>query len=168
MNVIYYMKNHSKYDENYSTVELNENIGLMPLIAPYIEEFQKVIDEREINLQLLQTEIDRLRAKTNKIIIYTEGKTDVKYLKLAFEKNDEYSEVYQRVEFYDIEHAAKTGDGELKKLYDYLQKGSDQVSDELQVVFHRFQQGIGHNGKSCGKYASPQDPGHVHGAQAVK
>lgn len=115
----------SKYDENYSTVELNENIGLMPLIAPYIEEFQKVIDEREINLQLLQTEIDRLRAKTNKIIIYTEGKTDVKYLKLAFEKNDEYSEVYQRVEFYDIEHAAKTGDGELKKLYDYLQKGSD-------------------------------------------
>ena len=53
-------------------------------------------------------------------------------------------------------------------VFTYLQKGSDQVSDELQVVFHRFQQGIGHNGKSCGKYASPQDPGHVHGAQTVK
>lgn len=115
----------SKYDENYSTVELNENIGLMPLIAPYIENFQKELEEREKNLQVLKAEIDGLRSKTNRIVIYTEGKTDVKYLKLAFEKNAGYSEIYSRIEFYDVEHAKKTGDGELKTLYDYLQKGSD-------------------------------------------
>lgn len=115
----------SKYDENYSTVELNENIGLMPLIAPYIEEFQTVLAEREKSLNKLKTEIDSLKSKTNRIKIYTEGKTDVKYLKLAFEKNKGYVDFFERIEFYDIEHAKKTGDGELKKLYDYLQKGSD-------------------------------------------
>ena len=115
----------SKYDENYSMNKLNENIGLMPLIVPYIEKFQKDLDKRKKDLRSLQKEIDKLRSKTNRIILYTEGKTDVKFLKLAFEKFSEYSDIYSRIEFYDIEHTRKTGDGELKKLYDYLQKGAD-------------------------------------------
>ena len=62
---------------------------------------------------------------TQKIVIYTEGKTDVKYLKLAFSHFTEYSGIAKRVEYYDIEHAPKTGDGELQNICDYLQKGND-------------------------------------------
>lgn len=67
----------------------------------------------------------KLTQEINKIIIYTEGKTDVKYLKLALKRFPEYKNIAERIKFYDIEHATKTGDGELLKLYEYLQKGAD-------------------------------------------
>lgn len=76
-------------------------------------------------LEVLKKENERVKSINNKIIIYTEGKTDVKYLKLALEKLEGYEEINSRVEYYDIEHAKKTGDGELSKIYDYLQKGND-------------------------------------------
>ncbi len=115
----------SKYDEDYSFVELNENIGLMPLIAPYIEDFQKVLNERAKNIAVLSDELKRLNRTAKKVVIYTEGKTDVKYLKLAFAKFPEYKDISDRIEYYDIKNAKDTGDGELKKMYDYLQKGND-------------------------------------------
>lgn len=142
----------SKYEEDYSFVELNENIGLMPLIAPYIEDFQKTIDERAQKIAVLSGEVKRLKTATHKIVIYTEGKTDVKYLKLAFARLIEYKDIAERVEYYDIEHAKDTGDGELKKMFDYLQKGSDTnikifmfdrdvqdkiISDEFQAAANR-------------------------------
>ncbi len=76
-------------------------------------------------LTMLKKENERISGLNNKIIIYTEGKTDVKYLKLAFEKLDGYEDISSRIEYYDIEHAKSTGDGELSKIYDYLQKGND-------------------------------------------
>lgn len=76
-------------------------------------------------LEILRKENERAKSINNKIIIYTEGKTDVKYLKLAFEKLNGYESISSRVEYYDIEHAKKTGDGELSKIFDYLQKGND-------------------------------------------
>lgn len=115
----------SKYDEDYSFVELNENIGLMPLIAPYIEDFQKVLDERTETIAVLSRELERLDDLTKKVIIYTEGKTDVEYLKIAFSQFDDYKELTNRIDYYDVENAKDTGDGELKKMFDYLQKGND-------------------------------------------
>ena len=116
---------NSKYDEDLSFVELNENIGLMPLIAPYIEDFQKVLDERTKNITELSDELNRLRRTANKVVIYTEGKTDVEYLKLAFAKFKEYEDLADRIEYYNIRNARDTGDGELKKMFDYMQKGND-------------------------------------------
>ncbi len=115
----------SKYEEDYDYIELNQNIGLMPLIAPHIEEFQKTLDERAKQIKYLTDEINKLSSITEKVIIYTEGKTDVDYLKTAFNEYSEYAPIAQRIEYYDIESAACTGDGELKKLFDYLQKGKD-------------------------------------------
>lgn len=76
-------------------------------------------------LEQLKNENNRISKLNNKIIIYTEGKTDVKYLILAFEKLSGYEDITPRIEYYDIEHAKNTGDGELSKIYDYLQKGND-------------------------------------------
>ena len=115
----------SKYDDNYSTVALNENIGLMPLIAPYIQDFQTKIDEHNERIRILNVEVARLNALTKKVVIYTEGKTDVKYLKLVFGMFHEYDSISSRIEYYDIEHASKTGDSELQNICDYLQKGND-------------------------------------------
>ena len=84
----------------------------MPLIAPYVEDFQKVLDERIKNIAVLSDELERLNKK---VVIYTEGKTDVEYLKLAFAKFHEYKDIADRIEYYDIKNAKDTGDGELKK-----------------------------------------------------
>lgn len=59
------------------------------------------------------------------LYISTQGKTDIKYLKLAFSKFPEYADIQSRVDYYDIEHANKTGDGELQTICEYLQKGND-------------------------------------------
>ncbi len=115
----------SKYDEDYDTVTLNKNIGLMPLIAPYIEDFQKDLANRTEKIALLTDELERLNGLAKKIIIYTEGKTDIEYLKLAFSRFPEYATIAERIEYYDMKNVKDTGDGELKKMFDYLQKGSD-------------------------------------------
>lgn len=95
-------------------------------------------------LDALRAENDRIKTINNKIIIYTEGKTDVKFLKLAFEKLDGYEAINSRVEYYDIEHAKNTGDGELSKIFDYLQKGNDSNiklcmfdRDKPDFIFHK-------------------------------
>jgi len=87
--------------------------------------FVESVDAIRNNQLKLTEEIGNLKKQSDKIIIYTEGKTDVKYLKLVFSKFEEYADIADKVEYYDIEHAKETGDGELKKIFDYLQKGSD-------------------------------------------
>ena len=44
---------------------------------------------------------------------------------MALQKLQGYEDICSRIEFYDIEHAKNTGDGELAKIFDYLQKGND-------------------------------------------
>lgn len=84
-------------------------------------ETNKIIQKNKI----LQKENSRLQSIDNKIIIYTEGKTDVKYLKIALEKLDGYENIKSKIQYYDIEHAKNTGDSELETIYNYLQIGSD-------------------------------------------
>lgn len=76
--------------------------------------------------QMLIEENQRLKQFENKIIIYTEGKTDVEYLKIALDKLEGYQEIKNRIEYFDIESAERKGDSELEKIYNYLQVGDDQ------------------------------------------
>jgi len=115
----------SKYESNYSVIELNKNIGLMPLITPYIETARKEIEERTNENIALSEKLEKMESENRQILLFTEGKTDVEYLKLAFDKFQEFSLVQSRVQYYDIAHAAKTGDSELLKIFEYLQKGYD-------------------------------------------
>lgn len=73
----------------------------------------------------LEEENNRLKKLNNKIIIYTEGKTDVEYLKLALNRLDGYDEIKEKIEFFDIKNYQNTGDAELSKTFEYLQKGCD-------------------------------------------
>ena len=84
-------------------------------------ETNKIID---LNQKLID-ENKKLRNIDNKIMIYTEGKTDIQYLKLAIEKISGYEDLKQRMQFYDIGEKTKLGDGELNNIYEYLQKGND-------------------------------------------
>ena len=84
-------------------------------------ETNKIID---LNQKLID-ENKKLRNIDNKIMIYTEGKTDIQYLKLAIEKISGYEDLKQRIQFYDIGEKTKLGDGELNNIYEYLQKGND-------------------------------------------
>ena len=104
---------------------LIEDLNAFSEITTAYEVFNAETDKLTKQLALLKKENERVKALSNKIMIYTEGKTDVKYLKLAFEKLDGFDDIKDRIEYYDIEHAKDTGDGELEKIYAYLQKGND-------------------------------------------
>ena len=63
-----------------------EDLNAFSEITTAYEVFNAETDKLTKQLALLKEENERIKALSNKIIIYTEGKTDVKYLKLAFEK----------------------------------------------------------------------------------
>lgn len=105
--------------------EVIQDLNSFSEITTAYEVFNAETEELVQQLVSLKAENKRIESLNNKIIIYTEGKTDVKYLKLAFEKLDGFEDIKTRIEYYDIEHAKNTGDGELAKIFDYLQKGHD-------------------------------------------
>lgn len=119
-----------EYGENIDILSLPDGILIEDLnafseITTAYEVFNAETEKLTQQVALLKEENKRIKALSNKIIIYTEGKTDVKYLKLAFEKLDGFDEIKDRIEYYDIEHAKNTGDSELEKIFSYLQKGND-------------------------------------------
>ena len=119
--------------------EYGENIDFLSLpdgtLIHDLNSFSEIIMAYEVfssetesliqQVESLRAEYQRIKSLNNKVIIFTEGKTDVKYLKLALQKLQGYKDISSRIEFYDIEHAKNTGDGELAKIFDYLQKGND-------------------------------------------
>lgn len=108
------------------TGDLLYDINSFSEITSAYEIFSQETNEALQKINDLKEENSRLASKNNKIVIYTEGKTDVEYLKLAFEKLSGFEDIKSHVEYYDIEHAKDSGDGELEKLYKYLQKGMDE------------------------------------------
>lgn len=105
--------------------ELIQDLNSFSEITTAYEVFNAETETLTQQVTALKSENERIKSLNNKVIIYTEGKTDVKYLKLSFEKLAGYEEIKSRIEYYDIEHAKNTGDGELAKIFDYLQKGND-------------------------------------------
>ena len=90
--------------------------------------FNNSVEELRKSKDRLQVELENLKKDNDKIIIYTEGKTDVKYLRYAldlFKNEQEYADFINKIIIYDIEKDNQTGDGELARKFDYLQKGID-------------------------------------------
>lgn len=107
------------------TGDILDDINAFSEITAAYEIFSQETSEALKQIKKLKDENSRLANTKNKIVIYTEGKTDVKYLQLALEKLGGFDDIKNRIEYYDIEHAKDTGDGELNKIFNYLQKGMD-------------------------------------------
>ena len=109
----------SKYDGNLDCNDLNNRIGLMPLVAPYIKgEKEKYLEQVKKNKELI-SELEKLQEKTNKIIILTEGKTDTKHLQIAFENLAVDSSLLKRLEYFRFDGVETLGE-ELGKLLNKL------------------------------------------------
>lgn len=76
----------SKYEENQDAFDINEKIGLLPLITPYIEKALNDLEQNQKEKDLLEKEVEKLKADGDKTIIFTEGKTDEIILNKAIEK----------------------------------------------------------------------------------
>lgn len=80
----------SKYESDYSVAEINNNIGLMPLIAPYIKKISEELkikqDENNELLKTIETIRQDLEEETGKVFVYTEGETDAILIKKAINK----------------------------------------------------------------------------------
>ena len=124
----YINKNPKKTDRNLfndcndmdEVDDIDEEMGLMPLVAPYINKQSKQLELLKIkNLDLS----NKLNDLVDKILIITEGKTDIKHIKTAFgclENLDE--ELLNKIEFYDFNETKTLGFSELQSMLNYLSK----------------------------------------------
>ena len=112
----------SKYETNMAAVDIDEKIGFLPLVAPYIDEERRKYLEKE---EFLSREIASISKKyqqiRGKIVILTEGKTDTKYLQFAFTQLNLDAEFIRKLEYYDFEGNSTLGD-DLGKLLSHLSK----------------------------------------------
>lgn len=93
------------YDTDISVDEINQKIGLMPLIAPYLMEQKTKYDDE---LKNLENAIEKLQEEykqaTEQIVILAEGKTDIKHLKAAFSHIDDPHGILSKISYYDFEN----------------------------------------------------------------
>lgn len=110
----------SQYEFNVSRNDINEKIGFLPLVAPYVKEEREKYLEQE---QMLHAEMDLIKQqyenKTNRILLLTEGKTDIKHIKFAFEQLKLDENLMKRFDYYDFTGAKTLGE-ELGKLLEKL------------------------------------------------
>lgn len=80
----------SKYESDFSVAEIDDKIGIMPLITPYINEITQKLEEQEKEKQeivrTLAEEIEAIKAVRDKAYLFTEGETDAVLLNKAIEK----------------------------------------------------------------------------------
>lgn len=93
------------YDTDISVDEINQKIGLMPLIAPYLMEQKTKYDDE---LKNLENAIEKLQEEykqaTEQIVILAEGKTDIKHLRAAFSHIDDPHGILSKISYYDFEN----------------------------------------------------------------
>src|SRR5699024_4139692 len=87
----------SKYDSQYSRDELDDRMGLMPLIAPHIEKIYEDLQHEQEEKETLKSTIKGLNEfienEIGTILIYTEGITDEMYLKEYLKNRDYFSRI---------------------------------------------------------------------------
>lgn len=115
------------YDTNLSVDEINRKIGLMPLIAPYLTEQKKKYDQEleRANSELKKLQ-ERYQSATEQIVILSEGKTDIKHLKVAFEQIEDTHQILPKISYYNFENQVLGADDLLpllKKLASIPTKG---------------------------------------------
>lgn len=138
VNCFYVYKNEngaSKYESDISVDDISEKIGFLPLVSPYIKQEQEKYLEREARLF---GDLDQIRKRykevVGKIIILTEGKTDLKHIKFAFEQLNLDPEILHRIDYYDFGNDKTLGE-ELDKL---LVKLSNIPRDNIVIgIFDR-------------------------------
>ena len=106
----------SKYQVNVDLNTISEEIGFMPLVTPYIIEERKKYLER---FNTLKHQLDGITEQYNqsvgRIVLITEGKTDSKHIKIAFEELELDNGILSKIDYYDFHNNATLGD-ELDKL----------------------------------------------------
>lgn len=110
----------SKYATGIATEEISEKIGFLPLVAPFIKEEREKYLEKEFALQTeLKSIRERYKADMGKVVIITEGKTDIKHIQVAFEHLTLDQTILSRIEYYNFKEKETLGDnltGLLQKL----------------------------------------------------
>ena len=108
---------NSKYSSNSCLNDINENIGLLGLIAPYVENINNMYTEQFKKLQEAEAQLRDLK---NKIVIIPEGKTDVKHLKTAFSQLYESDDsLVNSLTFYEFDERETLGE-DLKTILNRL------------------------------------------------
>ena len=112
----------SKYETDITATDIDEKIGFLPLVAPYINDERLKYLEKE---KALNDEIKTISKKyeqiKGKIVILTEGKTDTKHIRLAFEQLNLDPNFINKLEYYDFEGINTLGE-DLGKLLTHLSK----------------------------------------------
>ncbi len=108
----------SKYESDYSVAELHNKIGLMPLIAPYIEERQRLLREMQEENNRIVSEFQAVKELSQKVVLYTEGQTDAMYIGKALEGTKYISRVLINPNLKDVDY----GDSNLEQRYKLLQQ----------------------------------------------
>lgn len=112
----------SKYETNVASIDIDEKIGFLPLVAPYIEnERRKYLEKEEALSREIASISKKYRQIRGKIVILTEGKTDTKYLQFAVTQLNLDAELVGKLEYYDFENNSTLGD-DLNKLLCHLSK----------------------------------------------
>lgn len=101
----------SKYESDIPVDDISEKIGFLPLVSPYIKQEREKYLAREARLSGELEQIKkRYDEEVGKIIILTEGKTDSKHIKFAFEQLNLDSEVLHRIDYYDFGNGETLGE----------------------------------------------------------
>ncbi|MBP3220520.1 MAG: hypothetical protein J6M43_00580 [Neisseriaceae bacterium] len=134
---LYYVCKSQQGSSNYNTHSLHnidEQMGLMPLVAPYIEEKSKALDELKKMNEDLNNKLSHL---TDKIFVIPEGKTDVKHIEMAFSHIKNLNQdILDRIEYFDFNNTQTLGNAELKKMLEYVAKS--QVNNNIIIgIFDR-------------------------------
>lgn len=118
---------NTKYINSKKKTDIDNEMGILPLISPYIEEKRKELEEQKKAKQILENDLLKLKEKTGKIIIFTEGKTDEIILSAALSETN-FSE---RIIFNP--NVQKFGSSELDKIYTEISKSQD---DNIKICIY--------------------------------
>lgn len=102
----------SKYESEIPVDDISIKIGFLPLVAPYIKQEREKFLKRESQLS---TELEQIKRQyeeeVGKVIILTEGKTDSKHIKFAFDRLNLDENILNRIDYYDFGNNETLGEG---------------------------------------------------------
>lgn len=113
-------KGASKYKIDVDLNTISEEIGFMPLVTPFIiKERNKFLDRVSVLKRQLDDITEKYNQSVGRVVLITEGKTDIKHIKIAFEELGLDENVLSRIDYYEFEERATLGE-ELPKLLKQL------------------------------------------------
>lgn len=111
---------YSRYTREMDTEDIDQKIGLMPLVSPYIlKERMQYLDELNTKEKVIAELSEKISRVKNKVFVITEGKTDTKHLKIAFRTLGIEKEFVEQIEYYDFGAKDTLGD-DLKTILDRM------------------------------------------------